>query len=222
MKTFNVTFEHGHFIDNATGKRIIPVQGRSYVIASEDGNFRESDLVTRPIEVLSPSEKHAQFVQKYGAERIVNILPAGTRLFFRIGNSFRVQGDETFAFIFLCELLEDLYLYKIETRSAADRLAWRLTNCACQLVSCLQGDLAISEQLQAESLNALFRKVVNYFFVHQRSDSVNALDSFYLYQPGMQIIMEQARDGSYHGLHEIRKAVTDRFAKEMRKSARQN
>ncbi|MCA6368669.1 MAG: hypothetical protein IM631_10295 [Cytophagales bacterium] len=43
VKAFKVVFRHGHFIDVATNKRIIPVQGKEFNITANENAFTTED-----------------------------------------------------------------------------------------------------------------------------------------------------------------------------------
>jgi hypothetical protein len=197
MKTYKTTFKHGHFIDTFTGKRIIPVQGADYEISGFSDAFREEDEKLRVFEPMSSNKKHSQIIEKYGEYNIIKIVDAGTKLVFRVGNAKKVQGDESIEYIFTCQLLEDLYIYKKDQKAGDDPNHWRLDNCICNLENCISGGLTLSEKISAPSLNMLFASTVAFYFNMQRSTVCNAFKTFAFYDDGMQL----TRDGLIYGYH---------------------
>lgn len=111
MKTFKVKYIHGQFIEEESGKRIIPIQGKKYLIISEDNAFVQTDPRMSVNEILNPEAKKTLVEEKYGIERYMKLLNKGEKLFYRIGNSKKIVGDESQSYIFLCNLLEDLYIH---------------------------------------------------------------------------------------------------------------
>ena len=205
MKAFKTIYKHGHFVDLESGKRLIPKQNMEFTITAEDGAFNEVDFKLVLQEPKSQEEKSSEIIGKYRSMEAFKILDKGTQLFFRIGNSKRIEGDESRQYIFLCTLLEDLYLFKIKDKSGEEVLHWRLVDCMCELDQCLLGDLEVTEKIRGKSLSNLFSRVVQLYFANQRTPSTNALTDFFLYHPGLDIEFSRASNHLYHSISEIRK-----------------
>ncbi|HPD66417.1 MAG TPA: hypothetical protein P5050_12315 [Bacteroidia bacterium] len=204
MKAFKVTFQHGHFIDTETGKRLIPVQGAEYHIIADSEAFKSEDVKLKFKEPLNAADKLAWAKSEFGEGNFIKILDAGSPLFFRIGNSKKVEGDESSEYIFTCIILEDLYIFKIKSRQGDKMDDWRLADCICRLDKCLLGGMTLSEKLQAQSLSMLFGFTVMFYFSLQRSASCNAFNTFFLYQEGMNISFEGIKNGLYESLNHKR------------------
>jgi len=204
MKAFKVIFQHGHFIDTESGQRLIPVQGAEYHISAESNAFKTEDIKLKVAEPLNTDEKLAWAKDEFGTGNFFKILSAGTPLFFRIGNSKRVEGDESREYIFTCIILEDLYMHKIKSRQGDKMDDWRLADCICVLDKCLEGGMALYEKLPAQSLSMLFGLTVMFYFSLQRSASCNAFKTFFLYDEGMNISFEGAKRAEYRSLNNLR------------------
>ena len=89
--------------------------------------------------------------------------------------------------VFVCTLLEDLYLYLIKGETGIEPKHWRLAECKCLLDDCLLGGLTLTERIPAKSLNELFNKTIQFYFSLQRSGSTNVFSTFYKYENGMKI-----------------------------------
>lgn len=206
MKTFKVVYKHGHFIDVETELRLIPVQDAVYTISAPDNSFKTEDAKLKKGVVLNSELKASWVESKYGNNNYTKILNAGEQLFFRIGNSKIIQGDESSQYIFLCTLLEDLYIHLLKGRETNDAEDWRLTACQCELEECLDGGLTLTEKISSKSLNALFSNTVQFYFANQRSTATNAFDSFFIYKKDMKnISFEGAINQRYRTLKDLRK-----------------
>jgi len=186
MKSFNVIYQHGHFIDKETGKSLIPQQGFEFVIIAEPNSLLEFDDKLIVAEAKSSEDKKKWAINQFGEGNYIKIGDAGDQLFFRIGNSKIAKGDESKQYILLCSLNEDLYLYLIKGRIGNKPNDWRLAECICELKKCLEGNLQLSEVIKAESLNKLFSHTVQFFFPTQRSGSTNVFTTFYFYNENMK------------------------------------
>lgn len=206
MKSFKVIFQHGHFIDKETKRRIIPVQGAQFIITADPAAFTADDAKLKNEEPLSSAEKAQWAKVKFGSTGYGRMLKAGEQLFFRVGNSKRVQGDESRQYIFLCTILEDLYLYLLKGKEGREPQDWRLADCKCVLEECLLGGLTLTEKLPADSLNKLFSQTVMFYFSMQRSGATNAFNTFFRYKPGMKITFDDATNRRYGGLGNERDA----------------
>ena len=205
MKAFKVIYKHGHFIDVETQQRLIPVQGAEYTISAADRAFKTEDAKMKIGDALNSKDKAAWAENEFGKGNYAVIMAAGEQLFFRVGNSRKVDGDENHQYIFLCTLLEDLYLYLLKGKKGDEEEHWRLADCKCALENCLQGGLTLTEKVPAKSLNALFSNTVQFYFSMQRSGSASAFNTFYRYEKGMEITFDGAIYNRYYGLSDARK-----------------
>jgi hypothetical protein len=203
MKTFNVSFENGHFIDRETGERIIPMFGANYTLSGADESFTKEDFLSETETPLTSQEKQAEIFKDFGPDYAIKIMNAGDRLFFRLGLRKPVHGRQTYQYIFLCLLLEDLYLV-CNNRIIDNTTGWTLSKSKCQLTECIEGGVAISDKIKAESLNDLFSKTVQSYFSKQRCGSVNVFKSFFLYQDAMKITFQGISNHMYRKLEDVR------------------
>ena len=210
MITYKVTYRHGHFIDLETNLRILPVQGAEYSITANVVDFKTEDTKLLKIYPLSENEKENWVSKKYGEGNFVRILKAGQQLFFRVGNSKTEQGDEDHQYIFVCTLLEDLYLYQLPDRKGDEEEDWRLSECECVLDRCIMGGMNLTERITASSLNSLFGNTVQFYFSLQRSTATNVYTNFFLYKENMEINHGGLINRLYEGLQEIRKKIVNR------------
>ena len=214
MKAFKVVYQHGHFVDKESKKRIIPVQGAEYIITANSDAFTTEDAKLEMSTPLTQSEKAAWALAEFGKGNFQKILNAGQQLFFRIGNSKTVKGDESRQYIFVCTLLEDLYLYLLKGKKGDSEEDWRLANCQCVLENCLLGGLTLTEKIPAVSLNKLFSHTVMFYFSMQRSGSCNAFRTFFKYVPKMEIFFDGVTNELYEGIgNERKKFVAGRRGK---------
>jgi hypothetical protein len=211
MKTYKVTFKHGHFIDVNSQLRIIPIQGQEYVISGDSSSFKEEDPKMKIGNPLNSNDKFEWAKKHFKNSRFDKILNAGDQLFFRIGNSRKEDGDESTQYIFLCTLLEDLYLYVQKDKKGDEIKHWRLADCKCVLESCLLGGLTLTEKIPAYSLNSLFNYTVQFYFSMQRSASTSTFSTFYLYYPFIDINFDSAIHGNYKNLEHIRNDVVQNY-----------
>jgi hypothetical protein len=213
IQTFTVKYSHGHFIDVNTKQRIIPVQGVEYVITAEKEAFIKEDPKLSPIKPLSETAKKNWVLRKYGQDNYEKILSAGDRLFFRVGNSKMIHGDESRQYIFMCKLNEDLYLYCNPGMEKSVPKNWRFVDCVCELDGCIQGGLTLTEKITAESINKLFSQTVMFFFNMQRSGSTNVYDTFFLFSPDLEITFSGMLSKRYYSLGNLRSDFAKKFRK---------
>jgi hypothetical protein len=209
MEEFKVEYQHGHFIELATRRRLIPVQGSLYTIIANPEDFNKEDAKLKMSSPVNSSKKSELLEKEYGQGNIKKILEAGEKLIFRIGNSRMVLGDESREYFFLAVLLEDLYLGKLKYRDGNKINDWRLADCKCELVSCIRGGLVLTEKIQAESLNKLFSQTVMFYFSMQRSGSANAFSTFLRYDPNSKIIGGDNLQLHFESLQRIRKKIIE-------------
>jgi len=205
MKAFKVIYKHGHFIDVETQQRLIPVQGAEYTISAADKAFKTEDAKMKIGDTLNSKEKAEWAEKEFGKGNFAKLLNADAQLFFRVGNSRKVEGDESQQYIFVCRLLEDLYLYLLKGKKGDEVEHWRLADCKCALENCLKGGLTLTEKVPAKSLNTLFSNTVQFYFSMQRSGSASAFNTFYRYDKGMEITFNGAMYNRYYGLSDARK-----------------
>jgi len=187
--------------------RILPVQGAEYSITADERDFRTEDTKLLKVNPHSENEKEKWANQKYGVGNYERILNAGRQLFFRVGNTKTEQGDEDYQYIFVCTLLEDLYLYLLPERKGDEEEDWHLAECECTLDRCLMGGMNLTERVTASSLNNLFSNTVQFYFSMQRSTSTNVYTNFFIYHEGMEINYGGLINRLYEGLHELRKRI---------------
>ncbi len=209
MKAYKVIYRHGHFIDVITQKRLIPVQGSEYMISADENAFNSEDLKFKIGKACDSEEKAAQVEKIYGRGYFEKIMNKDDRLFFRLGYSIVEKGDESHQYIFVCRLLEDLYLGLKFGKQGDEEKHWGLANCQCVLEECLRGGLLLTEKIPAKSLNELFRNTVQFYFRLQHSGAANALTTFYQYKPGMNINFNEAFSKKYVGLYLLREGFVE-------------
>lgn len=204
METYKIKFLNDHFIEIDTNNVITPVNGREYLLIGEDGTFRINLPISTIGKSLDSDAKEAKMLKKYGKPRYRKIILSGTKLYFRTG---KPGGDNNQEYIFQCELLEDQYLYLIESRDGKEPESWRLCKCNCQLEKCLNKKLEVYQKLQADSLNSLYTKTVMHFFSERLSGSTNALTTFFLHDKEKEITWFDALNERYLTLKKIRVQV---------------
>lgn len=182
MKAFKVKFLNGHFIDIETDKRINLVQSMNYTISADDDSFSIEDRILTKKIILSSEEKSKWVLEKYGKDNYGFIAQAGTFFRFDFTNNKIAKGDKGKSFKFTCEILEDLYLYKLEGRDFKKDESWRLAECKCELSECIEGDIAFTEKIISDSLNQLFSDTIMFYFPRQRSGACNAFAKYHLYE----------------------------------------
>jgi len=184
MKAFKVVFKHGHFIEVNTNKRILPRQGGEFIITANEEDFERFDYKIATREPLDIGVQAKTVFAKYGEQNVIKIRNRGEKLVFVISNSQRVPGDESRKYVLVCHLLEDLYVYHKKNKPERYKFEnWKLASCVCEVDSCADGGLQISEKITADSLNKLFSHSVNFYFPLQRSGTTNAYDNFFVYVP---------------------------------------
>jgi hypothetical protein len=215
MKAFKVIYKHGHFIDVETKQRLIPVQNAEYTISATDKAFKTEDSKLKMGDHLKPNEKAAWIEKEFGKGNYGKIMNEGEQLFFRVGNSRKIEGDESRQYIFICTLLEGLYLYLLKGKKGDEEGHWRLADCKCFLEKCLLGGLTLSEKIPAKSLNSLFSNTVQFYFSMQRSGSASAFNTFFTYKPDMKITFDEAINQQYEGLSDLRKKFVAKVNKSL-------
>jgi|JI8StandDraft_2_1071088.scaffolds.fasta_scaffold45069_1 hypothetical protein len=179
MKRYNVTFQNGSFLETGTGKRIIPQQGKSYVLAGDDDAFATKDQNLSVTQVLEPEEKLRYFRKKYPNHEFEQILDVDEIVYFKLSLSTDLKYNIKEEFIFRVHILEPLYLYKNRESDGIAKSNWRLADCAARLEECVEGDLVLFEKIEMPSLNSLYAAVIQFYFKFRRSPSANAFKTFY-------------------------------------------
>lgn len=207
MKNFEVIYKNGQFIEKSTGKRIIPVQDKEYLIIGDNNSFEVEDSGFHAEALLDEEKKVVQVEKDYGLGNYVKILNSGNILSFRLGNS-RIKKDEASrVYYFTCTLLEDLYLYKLRDRIGDKESDWRLAECQCELSECTYGGLVLHDKVRSPSLNSLFCNTVMYYFPLQRSGSINVFRTFFIHQKPGKLNLPDIPEREYSNLDSIRLQV---------------
>ncbi|MCB0482565.1 MAG: hypothetical protein KDC83_14145 [Flavobacteriales bacterium] len=173
MKNYNVIFSKGHLVDKSTGKRLHLQRGAEFSIQGDNEAFEEQDALMQKPKVLTSLEKAQQIKKKHSNSIHLKIADTGQKLAFRVGLSTRTKEDKKRVYWFVAELLEDLYLF--ENKSGA----FNLFDCHCKTDICTEGNLMMYEPIYGNSLSALFRNTVNFYFSLQHSGAANAFKTFY-------------------------------------------
>jgi len=204
MNNFEVIYKNGQFIEKSTGKRIIPVQDKEYLIIGDNSSFGVADSGFHADVVLDEEKKAVQIEKDYGQGNFVKILNSGNILSFRLGNSRMRRDEATSVYYFTCTLLEDLYLYKLRNRKGDKESDWRLADCQCELSECTYGGLVLHDKVRSPSLNSLFSNTVMYYFPLQRSGSINVFSTFFINRKPGQLTLPGIPEREYSNLHCIR------------------
>lgn len=203
MKNHNVKYYNGQFIDIDTNKRLVPIQGKQYAILAEDDAFGLEDVKLIVNKPLGTTDKLAQIKEEHG-EYVIKLLDQGTKLFFRIGNSKKIDGDESQQYIFTCTIHEDLYMFKQKNKNGSDIKDWNLAECICSLDECIKGGLTLTEKVPALSLSQLFGYTVMFYFNMQRSSACNSFNTFFIFNNDYKISFEKAKANEYKSVGDIR------------------
>lgn len=217
MKAYKTIYKHGHFVDIETGKRLNFIAKGEYTITAANDCFTEVDEKLVIPEPLNSEQKLQSLLRKFDRDSIRSILPAGEKLYFRVGNSKVLQSDESRQYMFQCILLEDLYLTKLKKRSGDQEKDWRLSSVICELEVCTYGDLEITEKIRGTSLSNLFSRTVQFYFSNQRSTAINAFADFYLLQedlvnnPHTELTLSRAANHLEYSLADIRQEIVSYY-----------
>lgn len=184
MKAFKTLYQNGEFIDIETDKRVVLRNGKQFTLMSEDENFLTKDRKMFDEKPLDSASKKNWIDTLYRNQKTIIFLPSGTELYFSIRLS-RVDDNDSYAFYeFICELLEDQYLYEVNQRSnngfysINDPINYRLANCICELKKCLNHNLILTENIREYSLNKLYTSTVQFYFSMRRSATTNVFNTF--------------------------------------------
>jgi|GEM_PF-4468308 len=171
-KSFEVTYERGHFYTK-DGQKIILEANGTYTISSEKSAFYDKDPLLREYQPLSSLEKAKQILARNLESRSAKVLSAGTVFSFHTELSNTDGHDkEKRQYMFEGQILEDLYL--IQNSSGH----WRCASCISRLDSCSEEEMKLREPLYANSLNQLFASTITYYFGLKRSTAINVFKRF--------------------------------------------
>ncbi len=181
MLNKTVKFDHGHFVDTETGKRIVLKNGNIYVLIGDEQSLSEEDpLNSPPVDYLSSEEMlmEVQNSKKIKTDNYFKIADAGQHFVFRVGLGIRVDTEQKDReFIFSAIINEDLYAYSNDKQKEK----WRLFNCKTTVDRCLSNNLNVYETIYAYSLNDAFSKTIAFYFPLNRKSSGNAQNEFYFW-----------------------------------------
>jgi hypothetical protein len=118
MQALKVRFYNGHFIDTETQQMVIPSSSVEYILVGESESFKSKDILSEIGESLDSQAMIAFIKKKYPNDVISKLMSADEKLFFRVGISRPVNRMESTQYIFLCNLLEDLYIHCIPTKKS--------------------------------------------------------------------------------------------------------
>lgn len=179
MKSFNTTFRNGHFYDEATNKRIIPINGKQYLIAADHDAFCQHDELMPDKKPYLDDQKMISIKEKYKGN-IIKLLNKNSALYFRLGLGGPAINEQSLQYVFECVINDDLYIYLPRGAEKTNPISWRLLDCSCHLTKSIIGGLALSEEVTAKSLNQLFQHTVMFYFSMQRSGSCNPFKTFFI------------------------------------------
>lgn len=179
MKSFNTIFRNGHFYDQATKKRIIPINEKQYVIAADNDAFQLVDELMPENKPFLTEERIEFFKRKYN-NNIIKLLDKGQLLYFRLGLGTPSKSQKSLQYVFECKIVDDLYIYLPIGADKTYPISWRLLDCSCHLTKSVIGGLTLSEKVTAKSLNQLFQHTVMFYFSMQRSGSCNPFKTYFI------------------------------------------
>lgn len=186
MKSYNVTFQNGSFLETGTGKRIIPQQGKTYVLAGDDDAFATEDPRLSLFRTLDAKEKLPSLREKYPNLDFHPLLQPFQELYFEVALVKNLANKYENKYVFKVHLLEPLYLMKAKHKSGTEVLDWRLADCAVRLEACVYGNLSLSDKIEMPTLNSLYTAVIQFYFAFQRSPSTNIFKTFYKEEKGFE------------------------------------
>jgi hypothetical protein len=213
MNNFEVIYRNGQFIEKSTGKRIILVQDKEYLIIGDNSSFGVADSVFHADMALDGEKKAIQIEKEYGKGNCVKILGSGNILSFRLGKSKIKKSESTRVYYFTCTLLEDLYLYKMRNRKGDKESDWRLADCQCELKECTYGGLILYDKVRSLSLNSLFCNTVMHYFPMQRSGSINVFSTFFIHPNQTKLKLPNIPEREFTNLESIRLQIVKNLKK---------
>lgn len=203
MKNFEVIFKNGLLIEKITGKRLNLKPMTSYFIQGDDDSFLLEDYRAKLYTPKSSDEKKLELENKFKGYLLEKIASKKEVFYFRIGLTKRTTEDFQLEYLFNAVLDEDLYI------KSKDGEKWNLCTCICHSDELVEGDLGLPyEKVEAESLNQLYRFVVNTYFSKKVSESCNVFDRFYKTRKEEQPTLFWIKNNPKLNLSLLRKAIT--------------
>lgn len=175
--TFSVTYENGHFYTE-DGKRLILSERRQFEITGKESNFSMHDDM---LETFYPRDAEAikqDIEKKYGKEKVIKMLSAGTRFSFSFGLGKKKKGVSERVYKFQGTMDEDLYLHLITGKSIEVPESWRIGNCICSITDCISYNFVLPETISAKSPSAAFAMLISTHFSQQRGTGMSIYNHF--------------------------------------------
>jgi hypothetical protein len=182
MESKRLIYKNGHFYDQESKKRIKLADGANIVVTTLSEYFmRFTPVGTYPLQVLNSEEKKNKVVNEFNLSKYQKIFDKDSFLYFsihRYTDKKRIAIHE-----FQVELLEDLYLFLKKDWKLQEE---RLYDCACVVRKNTTGSIDFFEEVNAESLNEVYKYTFVHYFGNEGNPACNAIDRFYD-QPGNEI-----------------------------------
>ncbi len=181
MKNLNIKYKHGHLYDITTGQRIHLEDGAIFALQGDSSNFMEQDPLNNAVpdsRIRNYEEIKSAVLNQKKLKSYAKILDAGTKLQFTIGITKTKTKEEARRYHFVCELLEDLYLYK--KNGWKNNTPAALFECHCVVSENPSDNVEFFEKVYGVSLSNLFEKTCMLFFSNQRSSAGSAFNEFSL------------------------------------------
>lgn len=212
MHTIEVIFKNGHLISKNEKSAIFLKEGCDLVIVTDQNNIIGKENIFE-IETPKFDENLLKSHQKaFPNCRFVKLLDKDTHFVFRVGLGRRKEGFPDREYLFKCIAYEDLYMREAVIGSGE----WKLADCVCQTISCLEGDIIFSQDIPGNSLNKLYNNTVMYYFPLMRSGACNSFRDFYpispnsepkLYNFKMHKNLEKIRVDKIHDLKKVKSSI---------------
>ncbi len=177
MKNFEITFKKGSLIDNNTGKRLNLKPLTTYYILGDDNSFLLEDYRNEEYKPLDSIDKEKQLNKKYKGYNLKKLASKNEVLYFRIGLPKKTDEDFQQEYLFNAILDEDLYIKSKQNKDVKD---WNTCECICHSNTLIEGNLGFPfEKIDAQTLNKLYRYIVNTYFNKKVAESCNIFQRFY-------------------------------------------
>lgn len=176
MKTLEVIFKNGHLLNKKDKTAIYLKEGSELVIVSNPANIINKENIFEIEQPKFGDELLKSHQKAFPNCRFVKLLDKDQFFVFRVGLGRRKDGFPDNQYLFKCKIYEDLYMRE----SANGSGDWKLLDCVCQTIDCLEGDIIFSQDIPGNSLNKLYNNTVMYYFPLMRSGSCNSFRDFYL------------------------------------------
>lgn len=201
MKTHNIIYKNNKFYDKVTCQRVHPKEGYEFIIAGDDNNFGDFDVLNQPHEEISDAIKKLEEIKKLkNIDQYEILLPSGSTLDFHLSiTKTKHRGEDEF-YEFRLQLLEDLYLYKCNSWSK-EKLP-ELYNCRCVVFEDLLGNVKFFEPIYANSVNEAYSKTRQFYFPNQGTPGTN-----------IYLIMSCSSMTPQKTLKDLRQLFIDKLAK---------